>query len=211
MLPDQVQLNSRLELQETDYDTLKAKIKVMANVQSDHSTPQPMVEMRCYDQDVNVEPVGVQKGPAFGTCWTCAGSHFARFCPSGTNKGQKGRQRRRQGQGQREADQSNVWVLLDLRRQPLFEGCPKGDGNGAKGGSKNSGKTMKCFDCGRFGDRVAQCSTSVRKIEYDDEEDGHGDVESVSEGWDIFGLEEGKAAPPVWLLWAVPTTPSRAL
>ena len=67
--------------------------------------------------------------------------------------------------------------------------CPKGDGNGAKGGGKNSGKAMKCFNCGGFGHHAAQCPTSVREIEYDDEEEG---VESVSEGWDIFGLEEGR-------------------
>ena len=51
---------------------------------------------------------------------------------------------------------------------------------------------MKCLNCGGFGHRAAQCPTSVREIEYDDEEEGHGDVESVSEGWDIFGLEEGR-------------------
>ena len=28
-------------------------------------------------------------------------------------------------------------------------------------------------------------------VEYEEEDGGHGDVESVSEGWDIFGLEEG--------------------
>ena len=111
-----------LSSKKLDYDTLKAKIKLMANVQSDNPTPQPMDigEMQCYDEDVNVEVVGVQKGkgkgPAFGTCWTCGGSHFARSCPKGNNKGQKGF-----GKAE-EADQSDVWVLLDLRRQPLFEG-----------------------------------------------------------------------------------------
>ena len=86
--------------------------------------------------------------------------------------------------------------------------CPKGDGNGAKGGGKNSGKAMKCFNCGGFGHRAAQCPTSVREIEYDDEEEGHGDVESVSEGWDILWSRGGQAAaatsPPAWSLWAVP-------
>ena len=66
-------------------DTLKAKINLMANVQSDCSTPQPMdmVEMQCCDEDVNVEAVEMQKrkGPAFGMCWTCVGSHFARSSP----------------------------------------------------------------------------------------------------------------------------------
>ena len=79
--------------------------------------------MQRYDEDVNVEAVGVQtgkgKGPAFGTCWTCGGSHLSKGEQQGSDRF---RQRRRQGQGQREADQSDVWVLLDLRRQPLFEG-----------------------------------------------------------------------------------------
>ena len=36
--------------------------------------------MQCRDEDVNVEAVGVRKGkgPVFGTCWTCGGSHFVR-------------------------------------------------------------------------------------------------------------------------------------
>ena len=50
---------------------------------------------------------------------------------------------------------------------------PCGHGNGAKGGGKNSGKTMKCFNCGGFGHRAAQCPTSVREIEYDDEGSSH--------------------------------------
>ena len=65
MLPHQVQLTvaQGLRSKKLDYDTLKAKIKLMANVQSDYSTPQPMDtgEMQCYDEDVNVEVVGVQE------------------------------------------------------------------------------------------------------------------------------------------------------
>ena len=74
--------------------------------------------------------------------------------------------------------------------------CPKGDGGGVKGGGKNSGKAMKCYKCGGFGHRAAQCPTSVREIEYDEEEEGHGDVESVS--W----LGGGQAAAAMSsLLW----------
>ena len=44
MLPGQVQLKvaQGLSSKKLDHDTLKAKIKLMANVQSDYSTPQPM-------------------------------------------------------------------------------------------------------------------------------------------------------------------------
>ena len=66
MLPDHVQLTvaQGVGSKKLEYDTLKAKIKLMANVQSDYSTPQPMDigEMQCCDEDVNVEAVGVQKG-----------------------------------------------------------------------------------------------------------------------------------------------------
>ena len=45
---------------------------------------------------------------------------------------------------------------------------------------------MKWYNCSGFGHRTAQCPTSVREIEYDVEEEGHGDVESVSEGEGTF-------------------------
>ena len=41
------------------------------------------------------------------------------------------------------------------------------------------------------GHQAAHRPTSVPEVEYEEEDGGHGDVESVSEGWDIFGLEEG--------------------
>ena len=71
--------------------------------------------------------------------------------------------------------------------------CPKGDGGGGgmKGGGKNNWKAIKCFDCRGVVHRAAHCPTSVPEVEYEEEDGGHGDVESVSEGWDIFGLEEG--------------------
>ena len=146
---------------------------------------------------MNVEAVGVQKGkgkgPAFGTCWTCGGSHFARSCPKGNNKGQKGFGKGEdKGKGKGKLTSPMYGSCWTCGGNHFSRECPKGDGNGAKGGGKNSGKTMKCFNCGGFGHRAAQCPTSVREIEYDDEEEGHGDVESVSEGWDIFGLEEGR-------------------
>ena len=85
--------------------------------------------------------------------------------------------------------------MLDLRRQPLFEELPKSDGS-VKGGGKNSGKATKCRDCGGFGHRAAQCFSSVREIEHDEEEETHGDVESVSEGLKHFwsGVSLGSEA-----------------
>ena len=61
-----------------------------------------------------------------------------------------------------------------------------------KGGGKHNLRATTCFNCGGVGHRAAQRPTSVREVEHEEEEDGgHGDVVSVSEGWDIFGLEEG--------------------
>ena len=55
-----------------DYDTLKAKIKLMANVQIDYSTPKPMdigdVQTVDANQDDHewVDGVGAQKGKGKG-------------------------------------------------------------------------------------------------------------------------------------------------
>ena len=56
--------------------------------------------------------------------------------------------------------------------------CPKGDdGAGVKGGGKNNGKVTTCFNCGAVEHRAAPCATSVREVEYEEEEDGgKGDV-----------------------------------
>ena len=200
-LQDQVQLTvaQGLSSKKLDYDTLKAKIKLMANVQSDYSAPQPMDigEMQCYDEDVNVEAVGVQKGkgkgPAFGTCWTCGGSHFARSCPKVNNKGEKGFGKGEdKGKGKGKGKLQCMGLAGPAAATTFRGSVRKAMATVQRVAAKNSGKAMKCFNCGGFGHRAAQCSTSVREIEYDDELEGHGDVESVSEGWDIFGLEEGR-------------------
>ena len=131
MLPDQVQLTvaQGLSSKKLDFDTLKAKIKLMANVQSDYSTPQPMdtVEMQCYDEDVNVEAVrSAERKRERSIVRDMLDVWWQSLCQILSKGEQQGserfRQWRRQGQGQREADQSNVWALLDLRRQLPFEG-----------------------------------------------------------------------------------------
>ena len=77
MLPDQVQLTvaQGLSSKKLDYDTLKAKIELMASVQSDYSTPQPMDigEMEYHVDNEDVEAVAIQKGKgkglSYGPCW----------------------------------------------------------------------------------------------------------------------------------------------
>ena len=188
MLPDQVQLTvaEGISSKKLEYDALKAKIKLMANVQSDYAVD--IGEMQCYDEDVNVEAVeGAERERSsvlnvLDVWWQPLWEILSKGLQQGS---ERFRQKRRegQGQGQREADRSDVWVLLDLRREPLSRECPKGERDGVKGG----GKAMKCYSCSGVGHRAAQCPTSVREIEYDEDEEGHGHVESVSEGWDIFG------------------------
>ena len=125
----------------------------MANAQSDYSTPQPMDigEMQCYDEDVNVEAV---EGPAFGTCWTCGGSHFARSSPKGNSEGQKGfgkGEDKGKGKGKMTSFVSgSCWTCGGNHFSREF---PKGDGGGVKGGGKNNGKAMQCFYCGVWNER----------------------------------------------------------
>ena len=136
MPPDQVQLTvaQGLSSKKLDYGTLKAKMKLMASVQSDCSTRQPMDigEMEYHVDNEDVEAVAIQKGKgkglSYGLCWTCGGNHLARSCPKGNNKGQKGfgREGGEKGKGKMEVVGSDVWVLLDLWWQPLFKGMPEG-------------------------------------------------------------------------------------
>ena len=64
------------------HDTLKAKIKPMASVQTDQSTP--------HDGSEYVEAAGMLngegKGPPCGTSWTCGGNFCARSCPKGNSQ-----------------------------------------------------------------------------------------------------------------------------
>ena len=91
MLPDQVQLTvaQGLSSKKLDNDTLKANIKLVANVQSYYSTPQPMDfgEMECHVDNEDVEAVAIQKGKgeglSYGSCWTCGGNHSARVMSEG--------------------------------------------------------------------------------------------------------------------------------
>ena len=64
MLLDQVQLTVALDMssKKLDYDTLQAKMKLMASVQNDYSTPQRMAIGEMEFQDEDVEAAGMQTG-----------------------------------------------------------------------------------------------------------------------------------------------------
>ena len=91
---DQVQVTvaQGLSSKKMVHDTLKAKIKPMASVQTDQSTPQPVdtAGMGYRDGSEHVEAVGMPsgegKGPSCGTSWTCGGNHCARSCPKGNSQ-----------------------------------------------------------------------------------------------------------------------------
>ena len=209
MLPDSVQLTvaQGMSSKKLDYDTLKSKIKLMANVQMDYATPKPMDIGEANEEHDHgwesggwgsgVEAVGVQKGkgkgPMFGSCWTCGGNHFSRECPKGGGKGQKGFGKgEEKGKGKGKSSGPMFGSCWTCGGAHFSRDCPKGDGGGggAKGSGKGKGKAIKCFKCGGVGHRAAQCPTSVREVEYEEEEGEQGEVESVSEHWGIFGVEE---------------------
>ena len=199
MLPDNVQLTvaQGMSSKKLEYDTLKAKIKLMANVQIDYSTPKPMDigELEQSKGDEYVDAVGAQKGkgkgPSFGSCWTCGGNHYARECPTNGGKGQKGKGKGdEKGKGKGKSTGPMFGSCWTCGGNHFSRDCPRNTAGGdAKGGGKGLGKNIKCFNCGGVGHRAAQCPTSVREVdqEYEEEE---GEVASVSEDWGINGVDE---------------------
>ena len=198
MLPESVQMTvaQGIPAGKLDYDALKAKVKMMASVQMDLSTPKPMDvgELQAeygggWEQDAGaweeVEAVGKGKGrgPMFGSCWVCGGPHFAHECPQ-NGKGAKGGKGGTKGAGRGES--ANKGKGKGKTRAPMFGSCwtcggahfqadcPQGEQKGAqnKGGGKSKGK-------GKF----------VREVDENHEEEEQHEVDSVYECWNIFGLD----------------------
>ena len=197
MLPDNVQLAvaQGMSSKKLDYDTLKAKIKQMANVQIDYATPKPMDigDLRTGDADEEehewVDVIGVQKGkgkggPAYGSCWTCGGPRFSRDCPKGGGKkgGGKGGDK---GKGKGKSVGPMFGACWTCGGNHFSKDCPQN----TKGSGKGKGKTMKCFTCGGVGHRADQCPTSLGEV-YQECEDDEGEVQWVSEDWGVFGVAE---------------------
>ena len=54
---------------------------------------------------------------------------------------------------------------------------------GRRASALSSRKASKCFICGGFRHRAAQCPTPVREIEYEEEEGGRGDADATNACW----------------------------
>ena len=113
MLPDQVQVTvaQGLSSKKVVHDTLKAKIKPMASVQTDQSTPQPVdtAGMGYRDGSKHVEAVEMLSGEGK---WSVMRNRLDV-------------RREPLCEVMSEGQQPSVRILLDSRRQPLFGGVPE--------------------------------------------------------------------------------------
>ena len=197
MLPENVQMTVAQGMSKKfDYDALKAKIRLMASVHTEMSTPQPMEVDALQEQQFDWEHGGGEwgevdavakgkgrgSGPMFGSCWTCGGPHFSNECPKNgqSEKGGKGGAKsagkgdaigKGKGKGKlRTPMYGSCWICGG----PHFQAdCPQGQAQGAsgKGGGKSKGK-----------------GKSLREVEEESEEEAE-DVGGVTECWSISGVD----------------------
>ena len=208
MIPESVQLTvaQGLTSRSPSYQAMKEQIKLMAAVQLDYCTPKPMDigetgERMGEDWGENTEDwgedvgaVGARKGkgrgPMHGSCWTCGGAHYQSECPKGSGKGPLGKGKGEgptKGKGKSKTRAPMFGSCWTCGGAHFAADCPKGEGASGKGTGKGKGKALREVD------------------EWD--EDRREEVSSVTECWNICGVDEQRR-PKRWVRKAMRHTPS---
>ena len=207
MLPDHIQLTVAQGIaNQFSYEELKQKVRLMSSVHAEIATPKPMEVDELHEREFSEEPSGaggwqevgaVTKGtgrgkgggPAFGSCWTCGGPHFARECPHnwGGKGGPKGGDKsagkgdgtgKGKGKGKARAPMfGSCWVCGGAHFQA---DCPYGPQQ-AKGASKGKGK-----------------GKAMREVDEEDDFEAT-DVGGITECWSIAEVvETSRGRPGRW-------------
>lgn len=198
MLPDHVQLTVAQGISDKfDYDELKSKIRLMASVHVEMSTPKPMEVDALHERDndeweqaggdgwqevgavAKGKGRGTSSGPMYGSCWTCGGLHFSRDCPKGGKGGGKDFGKgeapgKAKGKGKQRAPMfGSCWVCGGSHFQAE---CPQRGSAGefSKGWGKSKGK-----------------GKSVREVVEEADEEAE-EVGGVTECWSISEVVDAK-------------------